>query len=138
MATIAKANIAAGNSILYTDILAIIQALDGTTATDIRWKLSTLAQITAAQNDYAIGAGVVFRLSSDASRNITGIAGGADGRMIVIFNVGAQDIVLTNNDAASAAANRIITGTGASVTVTAAGQAILVYDGTSTCWRRVA
>lgn len=138
MAVISKAAIVSGATIVTTFWTAIIDALDGTTANDIRLKFSTKAQITANQNDYAVGDGTMFRLSSDASRNITGIAGGADGRIIYLFNVGAQDIVLTNADAASAEANRILTGTGASVTVAANGQAVLVYDGTSSRWRRVA
>ena len=102
----------------------------------------TPAQITANQNNYAIGTANVLRLSSDAARNITGIVNGGspteDGRELLIINVGAQDIVLTNEDAASTAINRIITGTGASVTLATLASARLIYDVTSARWRIVA
>ncbi|WP_204308203.1 hypothetical protein, partial [Klebsiella aerogenes] len=47
-------------------------------------------QITANQNDYAPtghATASTLRLSSDASRNVTGLAGGADGRIVIIHNV---------------------------------------------------
>jgi hypothetical protein len=138
MATIAKTNVVPGNIILAADILGIINALDGTAATDIRLKATVKSQITANQNDYAIGDGAVFLMSSDASRNVTGIAGGAEGRVIIIFNQGAQNIVFQNQNAGSSAANRIITGTGADITVAADGQIMLVYESTNSRWRRIA
>ncbi len=48
-------------------------------------------QITVNQNDYApagFAAASVLRLSTDANRNITGLAGGSDGRLIYIYNAG--------------------------------------------------
>jgi hypothetical protein len=93
------------------------------------------AQLTANQNDYNPGTGVYFRLSSDASRDITGIANGVDGRRITLVNVGTNDIVLKNNDAGSTAANRLLTGTGADVTLGADDSAELIYDATTSRWR---
>ncbi|HYE59427.1 MAG TPA: hypothetical protein VD948_13020 [Rhodothermales bacterium] len=103
--------------------------------TGIEHPATSPAQITADQNNYDPGAGYFFRLSSDASRNITGIAGGANGRKILLVNVGSNDIVLTNEDGASTAANRVITGTGASVTLAANDTAELIYDSTTARWR---
>ncbi len=96
------------------------------------------AQLTAAQNNYAIGNYTVLRISTDASRAITGMTGGFKGRILIIINVGAQPLVLSNNSASSAAANRITTGTGADVTVATLTSAILYYDSTSTVWRILA
>jgi hypothetical protein len=75
----------------------------------------------------------VLRLSTDASRNITGIAGGVSGRILKLINVGTNPIVLKNADANSTAANRF--DMGADVTL-AAKQAInLWYDTTDSRWK---
>ena len=97
-------------------------------------KVTTPAQITANTNDYALGAGSFHRITTDASRNITGIVAGTDGAMLILRNAGGFDFVLTNQDVLSTAANRIITGTGASVTYTPDDLAILIYDTTTARW----
>ena len=67
------------------------------------------AQITSDQDDYA-PTGVLDRkraaLNTDASRNITGLAGGPDGRTVFIHNVGSFSIILKDESASSTAANR--------------------------------
>ena len=95
----------------------------------------TLAQITANQNDYELGIGSMFRLSSDASRTITGLQGGTAGEGIVLINVGSFDIVLANQSASSGSINRIITGTGANLTIGTGESAMLFYDNTTERWR---
>lgn len=101
---------------------------------EIRFPATTPAQIVANTNDYNPGAGAFFRITTDASRNITGIAAGGNGDLILLRNAGAFDFVLTNQDVASAAANRIITGTGASVTYAPDETAMLIYDATTARW----
>lgn len=97
--------------------------------------VQTLPQITADKNNYDLGAGEFFRLSSDAARNITGIVGGTDNRVINLSNIGAFTITLQNQNAGSTAGNRIITGTGADVALAADDNAILRYDVLSQRWR---
>lgn len=104
----------------------------------LRFQASTPATLTADVDNYNLGSGVAFRLSSDAVRTITGLAGGVDGRVLLLVNVGANDIVLANQDLASTAENRIITGTGADVTLAANDTALLWYDDTTDRWRLVA
>lgn len=94
------------------------------------------AQITADQNDYnpaGLSTATVLRLNSDASHNITGLAGGADGRAIFIANIGAQDIVLKDESASSSAANRFALD--GDLTLGADTSCILLYDSTSSRWR---
>jgi hypothetical protein len=96
-------------------------------------------QITANQNDYnpsGLAASLVLRLSTDASREITGLSGGSDGRVIVIINAGANSITLKDASVASAAGNRFAFG--ADLTLAAAQGALLWYDATSSRWRLVA
>lgn len=90
------------------------------------------AQITADQNDYnptGLSTASVLRLNTDASRAITGLQGGADGRIIVIHNVGSNAIVLKDESASSTAANRFALS--ADVTLAADQSAALQYDATS-------
>lgn len=96
------------------------------------------SQITANQSDYApsgFSTASTLRLSSDASRNITGLAGGADGRVIILHNVGAQNIVLINQDSGSTAANRFLLG--GDVTLAADASLSLRYDSTTQRWRAI-
>lgn len=95
------------------------------------------AQLTANTDNWA-PTGIedcnVIRLSTDASRNITGLTQGWDGRVVVLENVGAQDAVLVH-DATSAAANRFYCPTSANYTLKANGAVAVRYDGTSSRWR---
>lgn len=96
------------------------------------------SQIMTNLNNYnptGLAAASVLRLTSDASRTITGIATGADGRTLLIYNYGAQDIVLANASASSTAANRILTGTGSDITMTPGMSKMLVYELGGTNWR---
>jgi len=96
------------------------------------------SQITANQNDYAptgFSAASVVRISTDASRNITGLAGGAEGREIIVINAGANPAVLKDENASSTAANRF--GFGSDLTLAAKQGATLIYDGNAARWRQI-
>lgn len=97
------------------------------------------AQITANQNDYnptGLATSAIVRINSDAAgRQITGLAGGTEGRFIMVTNVGAFDIVLKDENAGSSASNRF--GFGADVTIGPKKMVVLVYDFTSSRWRAV-
>jgi hypothetical protein len=98
---------------------------------------NTLADITADQNDYALGAtGSYFRLNpTGADRTITGIADGADGRLIILRNTNnLRNLILANQNASSAAANRIVTTTGSDLTIAPNKTAQLIYDSPTSRW----
>jgi hypothetical protein len=102
-----------------------------------RYAPTSPAQFTGNQNNYDIGDAWVLRVSTDASRNFTGFLRGARGRWLIFLNVGAQPAVIQNQNAGSDAANRVITGTGADVTVAADGSATLLYDEVTGRWRKI-
>ena len=106
--------------------------------TSAEWLEVSPAQITANQNDYEFeDAAIVYRLSTDASRTITGFLEPISEKMMVIVNVGSSDLILADQNASSAAVNRIITTTGADVTLGADASAILWYDGVTERWRQM-
>jgi hypothetical protein len=97
------------------------------------------SQITSSQNDYnpaGLGSASVLNLSSDALWGVSGLAGGAEGRIIALVNTGSELISLLNENAASTAANRFTLGS--DVAIGAKQTAILRYDGTATRWYAVA
>lgn len=99
----------------------------------------TPTQITADQNNYnptGLSTASRLRLSSDASRNITGLTGGADGRVMMIVNTGSNAIVLKDGSASSTAANRF--DFGADVTLASKNAAIIQYDTTDSRWKLLA
>jgi len=95
----------------------------------------TPAQITSNQDNYtgcAVTTNAVCRVSTDASRQITGVAGGADGIFLILHNIGAFNAVLVDS-ATSTAANQFLIG--ANITIGPNQGIILQYDATSARWR---
>jgi hypothetical protein len=139
--TAAAGDIVTIHAITTTTFRAEIEKADGTQVgpTFILSADITPAQITADQNDYnptGLSTASTLRLSSDASRNITGLAGGADGRVLLLHNVGANAIVLKDESASSTAANRFALS--ADITLAADQVAVVQYDSTSSRWRAIA
>jgi hypothetical protein len=70
--------------------------------------------------------------ASIASVNITGMANGADGKLLGIINIGASNnIVLVHESASSTAANRFALPSAGNVTLGPGDGCLLVYDGVS-------
>ena len=95
------------------------------------------SQITSSQNDYAGCARGVNRISSDAARNITGMAAGSDGEVRVIVNVGSFTITLVHQSTSSTAANRFLVSFGADYLLAANAAVVAIYDNTTARWRLV-
>lgn len=94
--------------------------------------------LTGSVNDYNptnLSTSSVLRLDSDGNYNITGISGGSAGRLLILHNVGANSLTITDEDVLSTAGNRFALN---SDTTIAADQSLLIqYDGTSSRWRLI-
>jgi len=98
------------------------------------------AQITGHQHDYApagLAQAFYLRLNTDASRNLTGIAAPTTGRMLLLANVGAFDLVLTHDDAGSDSANRFALKGNVDYALTPNASVWLYYDNANGKWRAV-
>lgn len=98
------------------------------------------ASIGGSQNDYAPtghATASVLRLTAGAAYNITGLAGGADGRILRLVNIGTNNITLLNESASSLAANRFMLN-GANAVLGTMDSVTLLYDSTSSRWRAIA
>ena len=94
------------------------------------------AQITANQDDYnptGLARANILRLSSDASRDITGLVVPDSGKVLVLFNVGAQNIVLKDESVSSTATYRFALN--GDITLQPDNSVGLWYDSTSSRWR---
>lgn len=100
----------------------------------------TVPQLVANTNDLDLGSQIsVARLSTDASRNLTGITDGAtnapgEGRTLTLINVGSFDLVLIHQSGLSAAGNRFAIG--ANITLVPDDGISLFYDVNDLRWRR--
>ena len=98
----------------------------------------TPAAITADTDDYeptGLDTASHMRLSTDASRNLTGIAApGYDGRRLTLLNVGANDIVLKDRTT-SASGNQFALG--ADLALSQYQGVELIYDQTLGYWLRI-
>ena len=87
-----------------------------------------------ANNNIDVGDNLYVRISGPTGAfSISGIAAGINGKRVVLYNSTAFDMTITN-DATSTAANRILTLTGADVTLTGVSVATFVYNLTDTRW----
>jgi hypothetical protein len=107
-----------------------------TSSADVAWSGDiSPSQITADQDDWnpsGLSGAAVIRVSTDATRYINGLQGGADGRIMVIKNVGSNPLVIGAERASSTAANRFQM---ASDLVIGPGEAAtFIYDSTSSRW----
>ena len=97
-----------------------------------------LADLTNDADDYAIGDGTLFSVSLGAfyaGNDITGFAGGEDGREIEIINRGTDAIDIQHQNAGSIITNRIISPTGADIVLNQYDTVRLrYYEGTINRW----
>ena len=96
-------------------------------------------QIAANQNNYdptGLQGAFCMRLATDASRSVTGLLAPppAAGRLVLIVNIGANDLVLVHESASSDAENRFNFSGAADVTLTALSTLLIYYDSTSERW----
>lgn len=122
---------ASGNSSIKLDAIAV--KIEGAVSL---MSEGTASQITSNQNNYAPfdpDAYSSWRIESDAARDITGIAGGFAGRILILHNFGSNTITLKDSSGSSTAANRF--DLVADLALVAGMSATLHYDDTSDRWR---
>lgn len=94
-----------------------------------------LSLSNGANNNVGITDGAYARIAGPTGAfSISGFSGGVDGRRLTVYNSVAQDMTITNEGGSSTAINRILTLTGADVTLTGVSSATFVYDSTDTRW----
>ncbi|MBI1885435.1 MAG: hypothetical protein HYS09_03850 [Chloroflexi bacterium] len=96
---------------------------------------SDFTAVNGNNHNIAVGsAGFVRVTGPTAAFIVTGIVGGVDGRILILYNDAGQDMTIAHLNAGSSAANQIRTMAAADITTTGRGAAILVYDSNASQW----
>jgi trimeric autotransporter adhesin len=103
----------------------------------IALRQTTPSSLSASVNNYNIGTGSYFRLTSSVAVNITGIANGVDGKVIIITNIGSFNITLLNANTSSTTTNRFLFSSGSDIILTTNHSITLIYDSVSQRWRDI-
>jgi hypothetical protein len=102
----------------------------GVTAASVTTKVLSTSQI----DDYSVGTSEIVRFSPSENAVITGIAGGEDGVVKLLYNVGTHVVTLSSGNTNSVATNRFTIVSGNAV-LGEGDSASVWYDGTSQRWR---
>jgi hypothetical protein len=95
----------------------------------------TVADGTTLALDVATNRFSYYRLAGPtAAFTVAGISFSADGRLVTLFNRSGHALQLNHLDAAAAASERIVTGSGGNITVPDRGVVNLQYDGAEQKW----
>lgn len=112
----------AANSTVKADIngdLALRRSADNTTA-------GTLNDVSTLGTSF-------FRFT--LATTLTGLANGYTGKILCITNINSVSLAILNENVGSVVANRIITGTGADISLAAGASLLLRYDDGASRWR---
>jgi len=105
------------------------------TTGELAYTIAALTLANGDNNNVVAGTKSFVRVAGPtAAFAITGIAGGFDGKRLVIYNPTGNNMTLRNESASSTAANRITTLTGADSATNGAGAMHLIYSATDSRW----
>lgn len=94
-----------------------------------------LVCVNGANNDVALPANTNVKISGPTGVfNITGFVAGTDGQELLLWNATGFGLTLKDQNAGSAAANRIFTTSGLDLNVGTFGFVSLIYDTASALW----
>lgn len=91
---------------------------------------SALASDTDDWNPTGLSTAAVIRMSASAAINLTGLQGGADGRLVLLWNIGTETITL-QHDQTSTAGNRFYLPNNIEYPIAKNNGAFAQYDATS-------
>jgi hypothetical protein len=124
---------------LGTSVLTVGGSIVGALGQFNRFELiGTLSptSINADQNNYnptGLSTASTLRLTSNGAFNVTGLAGGSDGRIFTLHNIGSFNLTLVDESGSSTAANRFALA--GNQTIPPDTSITIQYDSTSLRWR---
>ena len=102
---------------------------------DLALRVNSFTAINGNNNDITIGNSTFIRITGPTQGyNITGIAGGVDGKMVILFNNTTQGMTIEHQSTLSGVPNRIIVSGGLAKTVGGEGICTLIYSNADQRW----
>lgn len=117
-----------GAAPVFTDNIKTIT--NGVELKQILQLLPVTTSFSSNQNDYDVGSGAMIDMSTDdtVTRQLTGLANGIAGRLLIIRNMNTTAVIAFNNeDSGSSAANRIHSSTGSTLNLNPGKVLMLTY-----------
>lgn len=103
--------------------------IDSITTTMLRMPAAQFVGINGANNNVSLASASFIRISGPTGAfSLTGMSGGLDGRVLVLFNSTGHNMTIANESGSSVANNRVITGTGADIVTSGQGAITLLYS----------
>jgi hypothetical protein len=106
---------------------------NGAFSTVVGANFTTVGVLPAAN----LGTTSFVKLAGATAQTLSGIVGGTNGRTYIITNAATQNAVLKNDDATAPVGNRILTGSGADLTLAPNATVKIIYDFPAQYWRVV-
>lgn len=104
-------------------------------AGDIALRAGAFTAVNVNNNNINIGGTSFIRITGPtAAFTITGISGGVDGKVVILYNATTYNMTVANNSTMSTTSNRILTLSGSSFATSGTGAITLIYDSTASCW----
>lgn len=85
----------------------------------------------------ALGTGVLFKLSATKNSTIPGFSGGYGGRIVVVQNTSAYTYTIPSECSSALPEHRLISRTGADLTMGSGSGLVLLYDNLQSRWTPV-
>ncbi len=103
---------------------------------DLATRYSTFTAANGANNNIVIGTSSFVRITGpSAAYSVTGITGGVDGKILVIYNSTAQTFTLSNEGLTSTAANRVTSLSSlGDIVINGKGAVKLIYSAADSRW----
>lgn len=103
--------------------------IDSVTTKILRLSVAQFVGVNGVNNNLSLASASFIRIDTPtANFSITGMAGGLDGRVLVLFNSTIHNMTIANESGSSVANNRILTGTGADIATVGQGAVTLIYS----------
>ncbi len=107
----------------------------GTVPQARKWA-ETTTTTSSNQDNFDFSGGDLLRCNNSSLLTLRGLLAGVPGQVLTIVAVGSGRVDIANQDTNSTAANRIINGVTATISLVAGlGRAIVQYDGATSRWR---
>jgi hypothetical protein len=120
---------------ILSSVASAVTSLDSLIALTADISPGALAGTTSDWAPTGLATASVIRVTLTGNQDLTGLTGGADGRIIMLMNVDTADTLTLKHEVTSSASNQFRLPGSADMALTPNSAAFLMYDSTVSRWR---